>query len=207
MKKHLTLWLLIFFLFLSASCTAAEQIAEPVDKTPESPTVVPENTVAEQLNSDLQAVYECALVGSWHAAPGFPAGYTQRYIFYTNYNFVFLKSQMDTANPLISYWGTWKIEDDQLSLTVLHKRMIIGGEIVDDPTFGDTLEGGNIETIDLDPPVELTYTLPSFEIDNVYFSSHENEISYRITIGEEDYWKVDTFNDFDEKQEFYNPLW
>ena len=218
MKRYLTACFLTLLLFLTASCTVAGPVTEPVNAALESaepspastpaPTLKPSpDSTTTSLSSDLQAVYECALVGCWHAAPGFPAGYAQRYIFYINYKFVFLQNQMDTTSPLISYWGTWKLEEDQLILTVLHKRMVVGGVVVPDELYGEALVEGTVETIDLDPPELLTYPFPGFEIDKTYFSSREGEISYRITIGEYDYWKLDTFDDFDAKKEFYNPSW
>jgi len=228
MKKCFIFCLLALLLFLTVSCANAEPVTEtvstisdsvtaPVNVAPEStepsPALTPvtssvpsPNPTATQQSSDLQAVYESALVGCWHAAPGFPAGYAERYIFYTNYKFVFLQNQMDTTNPLRSYWGTWAMEDGQLIVTILHKLIIVGGEVVPDEIYGEDLIGGIAETFKLDPPEVLIYPFPTFEIDSVYFSSGEDEFSYKITIGEDDYWKLDMFDDFGEVQEEYNPL-
>jgi len=47
-------------------------------------------TTEEIAATDLEQIGN--LTGNWHAAPGFPAGYAERYIFYANYKFIFLQN-------------------------------------------------------------------------------------------------------------------
>ena len=80
------------------------------------------------------------------------------------------------------------MEEGQLILTILHKLIIVGGEVVPDEIYGEDLVGGTAEIFNLDPPEKLTYSLSKLSVD------HDNEFApLSVFIGEEQFRAFDSF--------------
>ena len=166
----------------------------------QSPTSESNNTFGTSSNNEdtefNQVLIEYALTGNWHAAPGIPSGYAERFIFSVSHDFIYLKSEMDTTEPLLSYWGTWSAGEDDLELTITHKKMIVGGIVTEDETGEQALTGGVMEVVELSSPEIITLSLSQMKIDENHFTGEDGAAyPFTVKIGETEYWKFDYFDD------------
>jgi hypothetical protein len=142
---------------------------------------------------------ECALVGYWHAAPGIPAGWAERYIFYPNYTFYYGTSTMDGTDRTRSISGTWFVREGTLCLEITSKSVIIGGKLV--PSTGsigtdNQIEGGEVTIIDLSEEPEIQeIELGSVEvIENYKYTPETNPYAFKRKFGEKYFWKFINMN-------------
>ncbi|MDR1687773.1 MAG: hypothetical protein LBS21_04075 [Clostridiales bacterium] len=137
---------------------------------------------------------ECALVGYWHEAPGIPAGWAERYIFYPNYTFSHFTSEMDGLERTLSFSGTWFIREGNLHLEVTEKVVLVGGNLV--PSTGsigteEQIEGGDVIIIDLsEEPETQEIDLGSVEvIENYKYTPDTTPYAFKRKFGEKYFWK------------------
>jgi hypothetical protein len=193
--------MLTLALLCGCTTTLTPESAVPVAEVTSTPIVTPQITPTpseepEEVDEDIdleQTALECALVGFWHAAPGVPAGYCERYYFLLNHTFIWANSQMDGERQLLENGGTWEIVDGALLLNVEWEWVLVGGEIVPDVLLGSKLEGATSQINEFDPPEVVIY--PDFAIHREEMFSEIHP--YYIDLGEEQYWKFNAFDDID----------
>jgi hypothetical protein len=92
------------------------------------------------------------MIGIWQDSNYVAAGWSDAYQFYQGGKFIFNYSQMDCTKREVSYTGNWDVIDGILVLRVSNKKVIEGGQIVEDVICGSAIEGGKITNITISPP-------------------------------------------------------
>lgn len=99
------------------------------------------------------------LVGIWQDSPQVAAGWSETYQFFEDGNYIYRYSQMDCTKRLLSYSGTWELQNNnKLILTMTSRNVLEGGTVVLSSGSCDfEIEGGVVKTIELgdSSPVEL----------------------------------------------------
>lgn len=153
----------------AAESTAPDEI---ISSTPDGGTIYAFDSISKE-----------DLVGLWHAQPGIPAGYAERWVFHDDMTFKFYGNEMDGTRRILSFSGFWDIKDSYLKLSVSEKEVVIGGEVVSDKIMGYIIEGGDHQIQILDTPEESILTLSSYELN---LGNAHAPLS--IMIGDTQYW-------------------
>jgi len=130
------------------------------------------------------------LIGTWQDTPSIGSLDRQRYHFYDAGNYIFEYSQYDKEKRVLSEMGTWRIENDILTLNINRKVTVEGGEESTEALLaGDTsneyaIVNGTIKTIEMDPPENEEYTLNDF-----YYDTKESPGFLTVLVGKDRYWK------------------
>jgi len=125
------------------------------------------------------------LIGTWQDTPAIGAVDKDRYHFYKDGSYIFEYSQYDEAKRVLSEAGTWKMENNLLTLTINSKVTVEGGKKVE-PFFSSeyAIENGTIRIIELSPPEIEEYILGSFSQD-----TKDSPGFWTVIINETQYWK------------------
>lgn len=155
-----------------------------------APEVGQEKVTDEQLDTLL----EFALVGCWHALPLMPAGYSERYVFYTDRMFDFSANSMDQNDRLRDYSGYWHINKGRLVLEINHKIIIEGGEVVPAP-YGYCIEGGVYVGLDIEPPEIVNFDIGEISVVDFDDVADWCNHAFSMKIGDMTFWRYNTFDD------------
>jgi hypothetical protein len=118
---------------------------------------------------NIRALKEAAIVGHWHHGPGLASAYSERFIFGADYNFVYLRNQFDDVNREFGYAGTWRIEGDNMVLSITKKSMMVGGVIVPPDTIHSYhIEGETLQIFDLSIREHISFPLRRIEYSDYY---------------------------------------
>ena len=128
-----------------------------------------------------------SLVGVWQDERIVASGWSNTFLFFKDGTFIYFFNQMDCAKRTISYSGTWRVNEDELNLTVERKNVIEGGRLVpsDGSCASDSMIVDGVEKIiKLDVPEEIVYSVSEIYTDN------QDDISrIKIYIDAMPYWK------------------
>ena len=105
-----------------------------------------------------QTDWAAILPGQWHDTNVIGSGYGERWRFDGSGKFIWAASGYDLLNRKPYEAGTWKLEGDQLQLSVIRRIELIGGEIVTDEDDEEYLWHAEERLVALSPPE--TRTLP-----------------------------------------------
>jgi len=97
---------------------------------------------------------KAAIVGTWHAWHMMPSQHMELYSFFDDGTYVFQYDGYDESKRIISESGTWDFVDDKLTLSIMSKVTVEGGEIVDSnfSSTGKKIINGIVRFIDINPP-------------------------------------------------------
>ncbi|MCL2107629.1 MAG: hypothetical protein FWH26_11310 [Oscillospiraceae bacterium] len=122
--------------------------------------------------------WETALLGQWHAMDMVAAGYDERWMFESDGAFVYAPSGMDALGRLLCEYGTWKLEGNQLQLTV-QKRIVLVGGTIEDSDEGPYIDGAEIVRESVEPAEIKTLTVGGFA--NAVYDGEEGCMVSRAT--------------------------
>jgi hypothetical protein len=128
-----------------------------------------------------------SLVGVWQDERVVASGWSNTFLFFNDGSFKFFCNQMDCSKRVVSYFGKWKVNEDELDLTIEQRTVIEGGhlELSDGSCASDSMIIGGIEkVIKLKSPEEIIYSVSEIYADN------QDDISrIKIYIDAMPYWK------------------
>jgi len=194
--------LLIFFSSCVSSETDSREYEVGLNAQDEEvglTTPIPEegHIMSEVITIDensIQALKEAALVGFWQDFPGVAAGFSSRYVFFVNYDFIYLANQMCLVNPERGHSGTWRIINNELELTITTKNILEGGVQEPCPILGIYWRGATLNTIVLEEPEVIRLSLSSIVIREDPTNDYQIG-NHKIKIGGDSYWKFNFFDD------------
>lgn len=127
------------------------------------------------------------LVGTWQDGSNVGESMGQRYHFFQDGSFIFDYSLYDEAKTTLSESGKWILNDNKLTLEVMKKVTVVGGEKGKPSSKASSdyaIINGKIKIITLAPPQKVEYATTAFSIDN------EKSIGwYTFSIEGTQYWK------------------
>lgn len=114
-----------------------------------------------------QAFDRAAWIGIWQDANHMASGWSDVYRLFGDGRFRFHTSQMNCAERMRSYAGTWAVAKDELVLTITERVTIEGGELVESVICASELEieGGEEKTIALATPEIQRISVGTMEVD------------------------------------------
>jgi hypothetical protein len=128
-----------------------------------------------------------SLVGVWQDDRIVASGWSNTFLFFKDGTFKFFFNQMDCAKRTVSCSGMWKVNEDELNLTIQRKNVIEGGRLVlSDGSCGtDSMIVDGVEkAVNLETPEEIIYSVSEIYTDN------QDDISrIKIYIDAMPYWK------------------
>ena len=132
------------------------------------------------------------LIGMWHQMPVVPAGFANRYFFYSDHGFKFASNEMDGGCRIKRLYGKWKLVDNFVEVQIDAEDILNGGEIVGPwGSYGSkfVIDNGTIKEQALDPP--LLFRIPIY----LYIKNDDLDGKLRYTLpslnfGAIRYWRM-----------------
>lgn len=128
-----------------------------------------------------------SLAGVWQDERIVASGWSNTFLFFKNGRFKFFYNQMDCSKRAVSYSGKWKVNEDELDLTVEQRTVIKGGHLEhsDGSCASDSMIVDGVEKIiKLDVPEEIVYS-----VSEIYTDTQDDISRVKIYIDAMPYWK------------------
>jgi len=128
-----------------------------------------------------------SLIGVWQDDRIVASGWSNTFLFFKDGTFKFFFNQMDCAKRTVSYSGMWKVNEDELNLTIEQKTIIEGGHL--EPSDGscgtDSMIVDGVEkAVNLETPEEVIYS-----VSEIYTENQDDIQRIKIYIDAMPYWK------------------
>ena len=149
--------LLAAFCVLLAACGLRTNI-KPAPTQPDLTLTKPTSVTRTEQGTDWGAL----LPGQWHADNAVGGGFNERWLFEKNGEFIHAASDYDMLNRLPFETGHWKLEGNQLQLTIEFRIQRVGGEIKTDPDGDEYIENPEIREITVTPAETKTLALGDY---------------------------------------------
>jgi hypothetical protein len=128
------------------------------------------------------------LIGIWQDYPSIGSGWSDNYQIFSNGTIKFNFNEMACEKRTISLIGNWTLtESGVLIMTINQKVILVGGKLVPGTPPSDCkyeIEGGKIETINLDAPEIKKLVLTDNKIDS------ENDSLETMKVDNKQFWKI-----------------
>ena len=191
MKK--ALWILAVLAALAATAFGAYTLGtnqnegnqEEVTQESTTQNITNQNgadKTAEVPGDDGPPPYDEMIVGVWQNSPAVGAGIGECYRFYADGTYAFIPGavvlDLEEYRPPRSE-GTYTADQDGVTLRMVRKIIVEGGEWVENPILGYVLEGGTEKTVEMSKTIFTIYLGKFKELDR-----------HMLDIGGRTYWKL-----------------
>ena len=126
--------------------------------------------------------FDGMIVGVWQNGPSVGAAISECYRFYADGTYTFTPSpfvsDLEDYRPPRSE-GTYRADEDSVTLLMTRKTVVEGGEWAEDPIMGYALEGGTEKTVEASKTIFTIYLGKFKELDR-----------HMLDIGGRTYWKL-----------------
>jgi hypothetical protein len=97
-----------------------------------------------------------SLTGIWQDNEVVAAGWSNTFLFFSDGTVKFFYNQMDMRKREVSFYGSWKVSGDVLSIEIRQRQSIEGGRLVENPEGGpgDSMLTGGLNKIKYNNPPE-----------------------------------------------------
>jgi hypothetical protein len=128
-----------------------------------------------------------SLVGVWQDARVVASGWSNTFLFFNDGSFKYFYNQMDCSKRIVSYSGKWKVNEDELDLTVEQKTVIEGGhlELSNGSCGSDSMLVDGVEKkMKLEVPEEIIYS-----VSELYADTQDDIARVKVYIDAMPYWR------------------
>jgi hypothetical protein len=128
-----------------------------------------------------------SLIGVWQDERIVASGWSNTFLFFNDGNYKYFYNQMDCSKRIVSFSGKWKVNEDELDLTIEQKKVIEGGHLV--PSNGSCgtdsmLVDGVEKIVKLELPEEIIYS-----VSELYAETQDDIARVKIYIDAMPYWR------------------
>jgi hypothetical protein len=130
------------------------------------------------------------LVGVWQDSNLMAAGWSNVFQFFPDGHFVFHTNEMDETRRDLGFEGGWRIEAQNLVLTIQQRSRRVGGRVTKDDTgAGAQIAGGKDEIIIVKPAKVQAQLLNGLHLEKGITKFGDSYEMFTVRIGGVDYWQ------------------